>query len=312
MKQFYKRFQRYKTIELVLDEYNAIYAGMPDVVALKQEFTNSLTEIGNLISKLSRPYQLIYRDRQVLSADFRKQMKSMLSMLLHYASKSNNQQLISLLKTYLLEYRTLSIVRLYELGLHVKDLSEINLEGLSGLGYTQLQHDDYLAHLDAFKTAIDQYHFQSNERKSDRRQLLTRFQQMELLMKNRMDTFANLVSEDHPEFFMQYRQKRRKQSIKSTTANVEDSDADISGTITMQGSGNALSMATVAIPDLDLIANTDEDGYYLFDELPAGNYTVTCHLYGFEVPSPVQFTIASGESLVVDFTLTPLPVPVLN
>jgi hypothetical protein len=312
MKQFYKRFQRYKTIELVLDEYNAIYVGMPDVVALKQEFTNSLSEIGNLISKLSRPYQLIYRDRQVLSAEFRKQMKSMLSMLLHYASKSSNQQLISLLKTYLFEYRTLSIARLYELSLHVKDLSEINLEGLSGLGYTQLQHEAYLAHLDAFKTSIDQYHFQSNERKSDRRQLLTRFQQMELLMKNRMDTFANLVSEDHPEFFMQYRQKRRKQSIKSTTANVEDSDADISGTITMQGSGNALSMATVAIPDLDLIANTDEDGYYLFDELPAGNYTVTCHVYGYEVPAPVKLTIASGESLVVDFTLTPLPVPVLN
>ena len=174
MKLLYKRFQRFKTIELVLDEHQTIYAEMPDVIALKQEYTNGLIEIGNLISKLSRPYLLIYRDRQVQSAEFRKQMKSMLSMLLHHASKSGNLQLISLVKIYLLDYRSLSIARLYELGVHVKDLAESNLEALSGLGYAQAQHDAYLVHLEALKTSIAQHDFQSNERKSDRRQLMAK------------------------------------------------------------------------------------------------------------------------------------------
>ena len=312
MKLLYKRFQRFKTIELVLDEHQTIYAEMPDVIALKQEYTNGLIEIGNLISKLSRPYLLIYRDRQVQSAEFRKQMKSMLSMLLHHASKSGNLQLISLVKIYLLDYRSLSIARLYELGVHVKDLAESNLEALSGLGYAQAQHDAYLVHLEALKTSIAQHDFQSNERKSDRRQLMAKFQQMELLMKNRMDTFANLVSEDAPEFYRQYRQKRRKQSVKSTPEGGEISNADISGTITVQGSGMTVPMATIAIPALDLVETTDEDGDYLFDELPAGSYTITCHVYGYEVPAPVELTIASDESLVVDFTLIPLPVPALN
>lgn len=312
MKQYQKRLQRYKTIEMVLDEYNATYSGMPDVVALKQEFTNGLTEIGSLITKLSRPYLLIYRDRQVLSAGLRQQMKGLLSMLLHFASKIGDQQLISLVKSYLSDYRNLSHARFYELGLHVMDIIESKLEALGGLGYTQNQYDAYLAQLDAFKTSIDLHDFQSNERKSDRRQLITKFQQMEMLMKNRMDTFANLVSEDSPEFFRQYRQKRRKESVRSASANGEVSDADISGTITVKGSGTPVPMATISIPGLDLAETTDEDGDYLFDELPAGKYTVTCHVYGYEVPAPVQLTIASGESLVVDFALTPLPVPVLN
>lgn len=50
---------------------------------------------------------------------------------------------------------------------------------------------------------------------------------------------------------------------------------------------------------------------YLFDELPAGNYRVTCHVYGYEVPAPVELTIGSDESLVVDFALKPLVVPEL-
>lgn len=312
MKKYHNRFQRYKTIEMVLDEYNATYSGMPDVVALKQEFTTGLAEIGILISKVSRPYQLIYRERQLLSAGLRQQMKGLLSMLLHYASKSGNQQLISLVKTYLSEYRILSLARLYELGLQVKDLLEGNLEALGGLGYTQNQYDAYLVQLTALKTSIDLHDFQSNERKSDRRQLIAKFQQMEILMKNRMDTFANLVSEDSPEFFRQYRQKRRKESVRSTSANGEVSDADISGTITVKGSGTPVPMATISIPALDLVDTTDADGDYLFDELPAGKYIVTCHVYGYEVPAPVQLTIAAGESLVVDFALTPLPVPVLN
>lgn len=312
MKQFYKRFQRYKTIELVLDENSAIYADKTDVVALKQEFTAGLTEIGNLISKLSRPYLLIYRDRQVITAEFRKQMKGMLSMLLHYASKSGNQQMMSLIKTYLTDYRTLSIARLYELGLHVKDLAETNLVSLSGLGYDQARHTAYLALLGAFQTSIDQHDFQSNERKSDRRQLLTKFQQMEELMKDRMDTFANLVSDDAPEFFRQYRQKRRKQSVHSVRTNEDVPDCDISGTVTTEGDETVISLATIAIPDLDLVTTTDEDGDYLFEELPAGNYTITCHVYGYEVPAPVEVIIASGESLVVDFALKPLKVPVLT
>ena len=125
-------------------------------------------------------------------------------------------------------------------------------------------------------------------------------------------TFANLVSEDAPEFYRQYRQKRRKQSVKSTPEGGEISNADISGTITVQGSGMTVPMATIAIPALDLVETTDEDGDYLFDELPAGSYTITCHVYGYEVPAPVELTIASDESLVVDFTLIPLPVPALN
>ncbi len=312
MKQLYKRFQRFKTIELVLDEHNAIYSEMPDVIALKQEYTNGLIEIGSLISKLSRPYLLIYRARQLKSAEFRKQIRGMLSMLLHFASKSGNQELVGLIKSYFSYYRTIPLARLYELGLHVKDLTETNLVELTGLGYGQMQNHAYLAHLEAFKTAIDQYDFQSNERKSDRRMLASKFQMMEEMMKNRMDTFANLVSDDSPEFFRQYRQKRRKKSVRTKLKSGENSDADISGTVTMHGSGIAVSMATITISDLDLVTTTDVDGYYLFDELPAGDYTVSCYAYGYEISAPVEFTINPGEGLVVDFALTPLQVPVLN
>lgn len=63
--------------------------------------------------------------------------------------------------------------------------------------------------------------------------------------------------------------------------------------------------ATVSLPDYNLVAETDEDGYYGFDELAAGTYRVKVSMEGYEVPAVAQLTVSAEVSSVNhDFGLT--------
>ena len=52
-----------------------------------------------------------------------------------------------------------------------------------------------------------------------------------------------------------------------------------------------LEGAIVTLPDYNLVTETDEDGYYEFDELAAATYKVKVSMEGYEVPSVAQVTV---------------------
>ena len=55
--------------------------------------------------------------------------------------------------------------------------------------------------------------------------------------------------------------------------------------------GDPVADATVLITKLGLVTTTDEDGYYLFDEVPVGSYTLSCHAAGYKLPAYVPVTV---------------------
>jgi len=73
-----------------------------------------------------------------------------------------------------------------------------------------------------------------------------------------------------------------------------------------------LPNVTINLQGRDVCCTTDADGYYLFDELPAGTYIVTCHTTGYNVPENVTDDVAASESVVIDFVLMPVVNPVSN
>jgi hypothetical protein len=65
-----------------------------------------------------------------------------------------------------------------------------------------------------------------------------------------------------------------------------------------------LKGVTVSIPDYELVTVTDEDGYFMFDELLIGSYRLTCSKQGYPVPAEQKVDItADATSLDVDFEL---------
>ena len=80
---------------------------------------------------------------------------------------------------------------------------------------------------------------------------------------------------------------------------------EIVGTVTNAQSGQPIEYAIINLVGFDMVTETDADGYYLFENLPATSFTLSCHCPGYQLPEPVTFQAKAGENLVVDFSLTP-------
>ncbi len=124
------------------------------------------------------------------------------------------------------------------------------------------------------------------------------------MLKEHFDPFALFVSETHPEFFREYSLLRTTSGRKKTVKGEVEEQGEISGTIYDSVSGLPLAGVSVSIPGFDLVTVTDEDGYYLFDELFTGKYRLTCSKQGYQVP-PEQTVVISAEVNTpdVDFSL---------
>jgi len=64
--------------------------------------------------------------------------------------------------------------------------------------------------------------------------------------------------------------------------------------------------ATVLLTGDETVYTTDEDGYYLIDDVMDGTRILNCFAPGYESQQPVQDTIGVGESVVIDFSLLPI------
>ncbi len=87
-----------------------------------------------------------------------------------------------------------------------------------------------------------------------------------------------------------------------TSALAQASAGSLNGTITYATNGNPLHNVVVTITQLRRTAETDEQGKYSFDNLPAGTYTVLAHNEGF--PDVAQkITVTAGGATTLDFSM---------
>lgn len=61
--------------------------------------------------------------------------------------------------------------------------------------------------------------------------------------------------------------------------------------------------ATIMIRDLNLNVSTDEDGYYLLSDVPAGSFNVSCYARGYKVPADSALTVTDNSNKEIDFVL---------
>jgi len=79
--------------------------------------------------------------------------------------------------------------------------------------------------------------------------------------------------------------------------------AQLSGTITDEETGDPLAGASVEIPAFDMVTESDEDGYYIFPEIPSWTYDILVTMEDFLPMTAEEVEINPGEDVVVDFGL---------
>lgn len=80
------------------------------------------------------------------------------------------------------------------------------------------------------------------------------------------------------------------------------SGANIAGKVTYTENQTPLHNATVQIVQLKRTVQTEEDGSFKFDNIPAGRYTLLAHFDGFS-DSAKSVVLVAGANTTIDFTL---------
>ena len=95
-----------------------------------------------------------------------------------------------------------------------------------------------------------------------------------------------------------------------TSSNNLPMESDISGMITDAITSLPIAGATINLIEHTQALNTESDGYYIFDDLEQGEYTVSCHASGYAVPEPFLVRLGNNDSVIHNFTLSPVPTTV--
>ncbi|MDY0104565.1 MAG: carboxypeptidase-like regulatory domain-containing protein [Lentimicrobium sp.] len=306
MKRTIERYQRYRTLEKILEGHTEAFENRPEILEMKASFSAALTLIANLISKLRQPVFDIYQHRIDVRLKFKETLQSMIAIMLHFAVKIDDKPLIKLLMGYRSKTQLAAAYNLYNIGVNVLQLLTQYQEQMEGLGFTAAEVSAFTAELEAYNQSIQDAGFQLNSRKNSRADLNLAMSQCDTLVKGRIDTFVAHMAAKYPALNQEYRLARFRKRKKSKPGEDINGTADISGTVYDGATGKPVENVTINLIELDHVAETDEDGVFLFDELPAGNYTLSYHGNGYQVPEAVQVNIGDGESLVYDLTLVPL------
>jgi len=173
---------------------------------------------------------------------------------------------------------------LYENALQVADSIELFSADSVGFGFSEEEIEQFRTTVTSFGAALTETGNQLNDRKASREEIKSLIKDCNKILKENFDPFALFVSETHPEFYREYSLLRMATGRKKPAKVSNDDQGEISGTIYDSISGLPLAGASVSIPGFDLVTVTDEDGYYLFDELFTGKYRLTCSRQGYQVP----------------------------
>lgn len=297
--------QRFKSVSRVMENSKEAFAEKPEVLVAKTSFNTNNDKIGETLSQLLRPVSTVRIVKQDSEKRMRRSLSQMIGIGMTLATSQDNQTLLSMLVNYNLVWKRCSAYQLYEISVHVQsEITKIQ-ELAAGNGLTEEKLAAFQQKIQEYGETLDSNGFLLSDRRKSRQDLKNLIKDNNRLLRQQLDPFVLFAQDDHPELYSHYMFLRKRKPSKSKPRNPADDPAEIAGTVTDSITGYPIANATINIVDYDLMTTTDSDGCYILDELEATTYLVSCYASNYQVPEAISVTAAMGDSLVVDFSLTP-------
>ena len=304
MKEFIGPHQVCIATEGTIKKYPEEFDGNTEIMAVTVKFAANNVRKGELLAGLSKPRSVIIAPRTDLRKKVRVSVKRMTGLGILISTRRNDETKVEMFK----EYRTLGAKsntwKLYQIAVQVGDELTTAQEVAGDVGLSPEK-------LAAFKTQVQHYGTLCEttdallkQRKADRAELKALTKENRDIMRFQLDPYVAFDQEAHPSLFREYTIARKGPSQKKPPI-AEEVLTELSGTANNSVTGQPVKGAVVMIAELNMVTTTDEDGFYMFDEVPVGVFTFSCHFTGFKVPADVSVTVTDDVPLQLNFILEP-------
>jgi len=297
--------QRDKAVQRVNDSYPEVYNDKPEALAATESLTGNNLRLAILLSILARPRLLVYSLKKSRTKSLSNSLSRKAGIGILLATRQKDEPKIAIYKSYKRKASHNNAWDIYQASLAVADELAKEPELVANAGISAEELAAFKSQAIEFGLTIEATDAEIKLRKSACEERNSLMSANAAILKYQLDPFANHVQDLFPDFFRDYKIARRSPLPRKTTAKSTEVLADLSGTVTTTATGEPLAGATILVTELNLVTTTDEDGYYLFDEIPVGAFTISCHAAGYKLPANVPVSISDTQPLQLDFELEP-------
>ena len=168
--------------------------------------------------------------------------------------------------------------------------------------------------LNELKELIDNYNSKTQlnkvtlEQKSEQTKIIAQLiKDGKALLTNSFDKLMLILRNTNPEAYNAYvaaRNSMPKRHAKKSNGEVIEEEAGIlTGLVSDKADGMPIAGATVKLSGTDYKTETDSDGEYLFDSLPAGTYTVEISILDYQTAKLTDQKVIAGDETIADFEM---------
>ena len=168
--------------------------------------------------------------------------------------------------------------------------------------------------LNELKELIDNYNSKTQlnkvtlEQKSEQTKIIAQLiKDGKALLTNSFDKLMLILRNTNPEAYNAYvaaRNSMPKRHAKKSNGEVIEEEAGIlTGLVSDKADGLPIAGATVKLSGTDYKTETDSDGEYLFDSLPAGTYTVEISILDYQTAKLTDQKVIAGDETIADFEM---------
>lgn len=306
MKREITYIQKIMAIKRVLENHSSVFDGKPNAIAFKDRFFSKSLELSNRINSLVRPVHSFYADRKRHRENLSNQLLLMTDFGIMLAKGTNNTAMLATFTNYKKRLKSLSASMMLQMALDELNLLNAHISESEALGLESNYKDSFQELLDGYKLAYDTAQNLLDDRRSEREAVNSLIKECNSILRYELDHFVRFNAATHQTLAQNYQRLRRAKRSRSKTAKSLDEASDIVGTVSDTSTGLPVAGATIRLIEQGWSITTGVDGDFLYDDLPEGQFTLSCHASGYEVPETASIEIGLNDHVVWNFQLTKL------
>lgn len=305
-------YQRNASIQRLCESNPQITQGMPEILAAIETFTSNNERVAGIFNQMAQPRTVLSNPRHTLSKALRETAMRMTEVGIiigvRLADKDKEQM-----------YRALKgdIIIGNQFNMHktaMLVLQALQTEGtkVADLGVTAAHLTEFQEMVSNFGSLLDNTRDLFQQRLLNWSILKASLSENSQILRVQLLPFVKLQKRSYPDFFREFMLAVRLPKAGPTQKEEDETLYELIGTVSDSETGKAVSGAIVSILTLDLHTNSDADGTFLFEDVPAGTYTLQCSAAGYKVEQHKAVKVEDAMDSEYTFALLPLPAETEN